>query len=120
MRTLIPRPAGSVLRIARCSYAPQRAWLSSSAVQREEDDPEKMYQRLVDSQALREDDYQRRIVAKLQHLHDKLRTYQQPPVPDPEDGLVETVKKKPGLLGSLISLLPLPEQEAGKLSLIHI
>lgn len=115
MRTLIPRPAGSVLRIARCSYAPQCAWLSSSAVQREEDDPEKMYQRLVDSQALREDDYQRRIVAKLQHLHDKLRTYQQPPVPDPEDGLVETVKKKPGLLGSLISLLPLPEQEAGKL-----
>ena len=84
-------------------------------MQREEDDPEKMYQRLVDSQALRDDDYQRRIVAKLQHLHDKLRTYQQPPVPDPEDGLVETVKKKPGLLGSLISLLPLPEQEAGKL-----
>ncbi|WFD42418.1 peroxisome-assembly ATPase [Malassezia psittaci] len=74
-----------------------------------------MYQKLVDETKIRDDSFQRRIVGELQVLHDALRTYQQPKVPDPEEGFLEQLKQTPRWYDSLVSLLPLPEQEAGRL-----
>ncbi len=46
--------------------------------------PTERYEELVQSGVLRSDDHQRGIIKVLQSLHDQLRTYKQPDVPDPE------------------------------------
>ncbi|KAI3481495.1 hypothetical protein L1887_56042 [Cichorium endivia] len=46
--------------------------------------PVERYEELVQSGVLRSDDHQRGIIKVLQSLHDQLRTYKQPDVPDPE------------------------------------
>ncbi|WFD02683.1 peroxisome-assembly ATPase [Malassezia obtusa] len=111
MRSWCRRPTG-VPRAACWVRAPARVCLSSAP--KRETGPEQMYNELVAANTLRDDHFQRRIVSELQRLHDALRSYTQPAVPDPEAGLV-TQARKPGMFDSLLSLLPLPEQEAGKL-----
>lgn len=49
--------------------------------------PSVMYERKVKEKQLRPDDNQRRIVSILDHLHYKLRHYEQPEVPDPEESI---------------------------------
>ncbi|WFD37583.1 peroxisome-assembly ATPase [Malassezia japonica] len=100
---------------ALCAARVPRAYLSTDAAPgTHETSPEQGYQALVDGGTVRDDQFQRRIVGVLQTLHNELRAYKQPAVPDPEDGLVEQ-PKKPSMFSSLLSFLPLPEQEEGKL-----
>ena len=76
--------------------------------------PSVAYERQVAAGELKSDDFQRRIVRLLDHLHEQLKTYEQPAVPEPEEGLVDEVREG-GLASKLLSLLPLPEQEAGSM-----
>ena len=56
-----------------------------------------MYERKVKERQLRPDDNQRRIVSILDHLHYKLRHYQQPEVPDPEESIQNEAHADDGL-----------------------
>lgn len=86
--------------------------LSVSAVQQSEGlTPTKAYEKRVQDGVLQGDDFQRRIAGLLDELHLQLRTYEQPSVPAPEDGIFGP--KAPGAVSRMLnSLLPLPDQNA--------
>ncbi|WFD36145.1 peroxisome-assembly ATPase [Malassezia cuniculi] len=62
--------------------------------------PSEAYERLVGAGKLRDDSFQRRIVGMLDTLYHELESYEQPPVPEPEEGLVEN-SAPTGMLGRL-------------------
>lgn len=76
--------------------------------------PSAAYERKVAAGQLQSDDFQRRIVRLLDRIHEQLKTYEQPPVPAPEEGLVDAVQQG-GVASKLLSFLPLPEQVAGSM-----
>ena len=50
-------------------------------------DPKSRYKELVAHGTLREDDHQKYIIGKLQNLHDQLKTYNPPLIPEPSHSM---------------------------------
>jgi len=85
-----------------------------ASTQATEETPTVAYERMVAAGELKSDDFQRGIVRLLDHMYEQLKTYKQPAVPEPEEGLVDVVREG-GLASKLLSFLPLPEQVAGSM-----
>lgn len=81
-----------------------------AAAPRMDGPPSAAYARLVDAGKIRDDEFQRRIVGMLDGLYHKLETYEQPQVPEPEEGLVDDARPK-GVLGRLRSVFAPAEPE---------
>lgn len=73
--------------------------------------PSDVYEQKVASGDLRGDDFQRRIAKLLDDLHEQLKTYEQPSVPAPEDGILGPPPPS-AMSRFFMSLLPLPDQNA--------
>ena len=84
----------------------------SDGVKQQRTCPSEAYNLMVAEGKLHDDNFQMRIIDMLDQLHNELRTYKQPPVPNPEDGL--TARTPPSALSrAFMSLLPLPDQVSG-------
>ncbi|WFD31470.1 peroxisome-assembly ATPase [Malassezia sp. CBS 17886] len=88
---------GGAAHAAPFSSAPQ------ARADGQETSPLTEYQALVDKGRIRDDAFQRRIVSMLNELHGALRTYQQPPVPEPEEGLLDA-RKTGGIVDAFLHL----------------
>lgn len=79
--------------------------------------PAQHYERLVEQGILRADDYQRSVVAKLQDMHNQLKTFEPPAIPEPLSG-------SGGLLGRVFGsddspVPPIPENGACRQVMSH-
>ena len=84
----------------------------SDGVKQQRTCPSEAYNLMVAEGKLHDDNFQMRIIDMLDQLHNELRTYKQPPVPNPEDGLTARTPAS-ALSRAFMSLLPLPDQVSG-------
>ncbi|PKI84719.1 peroxisome-assembly ATPase [Malassezia vespertilionis] len=101
--------------VPRTARAGRRFFSAGHASRAEPSGPLETYRALVQEGRLRDDAHQVKIVEQLQTLHEQLKQYEQVPVPAPEEGIKEREPPQTGMLSSILRLLPLPEQEAGRM-----